>query len=106
MARSLSKGTRSHNAGRGTRSGTNHGTYRWSRKNVEDVTAKASVDTARKGPVPRRAGKPTRKAAAAATSTPAGRARKRSTRWLARSTPVVAGPKPAKAKGPRERDPP
>src|SRR2546421_1295637 len=78
MPRSLPKAMRSHSEGRGTKSGTNQGTKRWRRKKLEEVTAKARVVTARNGPEMRRADRPMRKAAPAATRAPAGAARKRS----------------------------
>ena len=96
---------RSHNDGRGTKSGTNQGTKRWRRKKLEEVTAKARVVTARNGPEMRNAGRPIRKAAPAATSAPAGTARNRSQPWATSSVPVAAPPKPTRAQCPSDRWP-
>src|SRR5438105_3702818 len=90
IPRSEPKATRSHSAGRGTKSGMNQGTKRWRRKKLDDVVAKASVVTARNGPDMRSAGRPIRKAAPAATRAPAGTARNRSQPWLTSSVPVAA----------------
>jgi hypothetical protein len=102
MVVSLSSESRPRTDGRSMRFSMNQCMYRSWRKYVADVTAKASVVTARNRPRMRSAGRPRTSATRAATTIPPTMARTISTSYRPKRSVVVAPPNPASAHCPRE----